>query len=95
MSQNISKCREGYREGEFATAAGRGGEAPYGWGGLPELSLHPAQVSPSRGLPESSFENQPVLRELLARVGPAEARVWPGALSAAPCCAQGCLAPSP
>lgn len=77
----------------------RGGYAPYGWG-APELSLNPAQVSPSRDLQGSSCENQPVLWGLLARVGPAEARVWPGALSgslgkAAPCCAQACLAPSP
>lgn len=66
----------------------------------PELSLHPAQVSPSRELQGPSFENQPVLGALLARIAPAEARVWPRALSgsfgqAAPCWAQACLEPVP
>lgn len=41
MSQNISKCREGYGAGEFAWAAGKGGGSPYGWGLTEVLSLYP------------------------------------------------------
>ena len=99
MSQNISKCREGYREGgshRLWAVVGIGHMA--GGGASPRAAPPPAaQVSPARGLPGSPFENQPALSGPLAKVGPTEAGVWPVAASgspgkAAPSCPQ---APGP
>lgn len=62
MSQNISKCREGYGEGELASAAGaaRGGDVPYGWGASPSSPPPPCPGVTQQGAPGSSFEDQPV-----------------------------------
>lgn len=71
MSQNISKCRKGYREGEFAPPVGGDWERP------PPAAPPPAQVPPSRGPPGFPFVNQPRPSGLLAKAEPTEARVWP------------------
>ena len=60
MSQNISKCREGYREGNSPRLRAGEGMHHMAGGSLPALSLHTAQVSPgggSRGLPLRTSQN--------------------------------------
>lgn len=82
MSQNISKCREGYWEGE-STRLWQGREKPQGWG-LPSTPS-PLPRCHSAGDPlEFPFVDQ--LRPLgpLAKAEPTEAGGRLGALSESP-----------
>lgn len=98
MSQNISKCGEGYREGSASRLrAGEGiGHMAGGRGGvLPGLSLRPAQVPrgrSSRGLPLRTSQHG---EGCWLRPGPVQGSCWGAPGKTAPCFSQTCLVPSP
>lgn len=71
MSQNISKCGEGYKEGRARLAASGGRDAPCGWGSSPGS---PSALPRCRPAGPPHFEDQAAHGEGLT----AKARAGPG-----------------